>query len=130
MAFPKSMQQDSEEVFKIEVVKRYSEMGKISDGAVLLDAVITFECVVWIYLEGSDYPNSKKKAYDEYTLHGKYAPKALARALFKMQQREARLAGIYGKVGLIGVPDGSNADETIASLKRELENPEAAAEES
>lgn len=122
MAFPKSMQQDSEEIFKIEVVKRYSEMGKIEDGAKLLDAVITFECVVWPYLEGSDYPGSKVKAYAEYSESNKYAPKALARALFKLQQREARLAGIYGKVGLIGVPEGSNADETIASLKRELEN--------
>lgn len=130
MAFPKNMQQDSEEIFKIEVVKRYSDLGKIEDGAKLLDAVITFECVVWIYLEGSDYPDSKAKVYTEYDKSGKYAPKALARALFKLQQREARLAGIYGKVGLIGVPDGSNADETIASLKRELENPEAAAEES
>ena len=127
MAFQNPMQ-DSETVFKIEVVKSYCDMGKIEDGSKLLDAIITFECVVWIYLEGSDYPESKKKAYEEYSKHDKYAPKALARALFKLQQREARLAGIYGKIGLIGVPEGLNVEEIIASLKRDLENPEAVEE--
>ena len=125
MAFQKAMQQNSEEFFKIEVIKGYSEIKNILDGVEYLDRVLLMEGFVLHYLEGSDYEESKKMAYKVYGDSGKFFPKAIGKALCKLQQREARLAGIYGKVGLLGVPDGPNADKVISSLKSELENPEA-----
>jgi hypothetical protein len=130
MAYSKSFE-TSEDIFSKEVVKRFQELGRITDGAELLDAALNNEAINWIFLEGSDYEESKQKLYAAYAkpLDGfTPTPKSLARALIKLQQREARKAGIYGKVGLIGVPPRKDVEKVVDAVVEQIENPDAALE--
>ena len=128
MAFGKNFQ-TPEEQLAFKVIDYFNEIRSIKDGEEKYQAVIDGEVLCWPFLEGvgTAYREAKKKIYDiadqKAGKDGEIDTIGVANAIAKVQQREARRWGIYGKTGIVALGKRDNSAEVMEAIQEEDAEP-------
>lgn len=115
-----------EDAYCLKVQEYFDRTSQIEDAEKFYAAVVRGEAFLHIFLEGkgTNYYKSKaalmKKVEERKNDKDKrpYSSLAIGNALMKLQQREAKIAKVYGDTGIIYVPENEALNkETILDLE-------------
>lgn len=120
MAFAKN-QLTPEEDYAFKVIDYFNRVSEIKDGEERYRLAIAKESFLNPILEasGSKYEERKKKIYALAETKETIDVGAVADAIIKIQQREARLTGIYGEIGIIAVPKRKDDKLVIEAIEND-----------